>query len=378
MGKKIGIFGTDGAVKSSYLLNTSNFLNSVGANTGNLFFQYAVFNEIADEKHIVGRDLPWVADVVRDSCRVLVIPSANFLRENFDLTGYVDFLEKCDLPLLFLGLGAQADNFDKKKFDFHPSILKLINLIKDRSTCVGVRGAYSAEILDGFGVGNINVIGCPTNFVNKDTSLYEKLQSKWDLDSSVITTTGDEPWPKAKNKRDAEQKLFAMAYENRGLYVQQSVEPLVKVVRFLNPYCSSLEDISISVEKLRLALAPSLSNNDFHKFMVSSVRLYISIDQWMEDMSRFDLSIGLRLHGNMVPFQSGCPSIWIYHDSRTRELIDTMSLPSLSLEDFLQCSNVKEMKSRANPDFVKYKNTRDILYERYKSLFVKNNISICC
>jgi hypothetical protein len=374
--KKIGILGTDGSVKKAYMMDTPAFLNSVGANTGNLFFQYAVYNEISEESYVVGKQLPWDPKIVNEKCRILVIPSANFLRENFDLTGYVNFLDKCDLPLLFLGLGAQADNFEKKSFEFHPSILKLIDLIKHKSSCVGVRGVYSAEILSSFGVDNISIIGCPTNFINKDEHLSEKLEAKWKKESFAITTTGDEPWPKSPLKKKAEQKLFEMAFENRGLYVQQSVEPLVKAIRSSNLYANPMDDISLSVENLRLALAPQIEVKPFRNFLISSVRLYINIDQWMEDVSRFDLSIGLRLHGNMVSFQSGCPSIWIYHDARTKELIDTMSLPHLSLDAFLQCNNVDEMKEKVNPDFNKYKLTRTCLLDNYKRLFEKNNIKI--
>ena len=374
MSNKIGLLGTDGSIRSSYSMNSLNFLNSVGANTGNLFFQYAVFNEIAEEVCIVGKDIPWDHNLVRENCRILVIPSANFIRENFDLTGYVNFPEKCNLPLLFLGIGVQANDFNKKDFNLHPSILKLIDLIKSKSICVGVRGAYSAEILSGYGVTNISIIGCPSNFVNKDPLLAEKLESKWKSESIAITTTGDEPWPILKNKKDAEQKLFSIAFNSRGLYVQQSVEPLVKAVRANNIYCDSDANSLIGIEKLRLALAPSIDINSFRNFLVSSVRLYISVDQWMEDMSRFDLSLGLRLHGNMVPFQAGCPSIWMHHDARTRELIETMSLPSLSIEKFLKCKDIFEIKAEVNADFSKYYTKRNYLYEEYKRLFNKNHI----
>ena len=37
------------------------------------------------------------------------------------------------LPLLFFGLGAQARDYEQTEFDFHPSIQRLVDLIRERS-----------------------------------------------------------------------------------------------------------------------------------------------------------------------------------------------------------------------------------------------------
>lgn len=122
-----------------------------------------------------------------------------------------------------------------------------------------------------------------------------------------------------------------------------------------------------------------MDESQFRKFLTSSVRLYISVDQWLEEMSKFDLSIGLRLHGNMVPFQSGCPAIWITHDSRTSELVETMALPNLSLEKFLELKSLEDMKECCNFNFNDYYLKRKALSIQYKSVLdyydIKNDIN---
>lgn len=373
--KKIGIIGTSGTIAKPSQLTTKDFLSKVGANTGNLLFQYAVYEAIAEDKLIIGQDISWDISKIQESCRIIVIPSANFIRENFDLSAYVDFLEKCKLPLLFLGIGVQADNFQKKNFDLHPSIVKLIDLFKDRSIGVGVRGEYTAEVLNMFGFKNSIVIGCPSNFINPDENLPEKLWAKWNSNAITLATTGDEPWPKNPDKKNAERLLFKWAVESNGIYVQQSVEPFVRAIRMGNPYSENCDSLD-GLDKLRIALAPSMNEIDFKRFITSSVRLYSDVSQWMEDLSRFDLSIGLRLHGNMVPFQAGCPSVWVYHDARTKELIETMSLPHVSLPDFLKLDQFNSLKEICEFDYLNYKKTRKILYERYKSLYLAANIAV--
>jgi hypothetical protein len=372
--KKIGILGSQGTVFESNKLNTTDFLSRVGANTGNLVFQYAVYKAIKEDKISVGTDIPWDTNIVRENCRLLVVPSANFIRENFDISGYVNFLEKCKLPLLFLGIGAQADNYLKKDFNLHPSVLKLIELFKNSSTGVGVRGEYTGEILNNFGYKDSVIIGCPSNFLNNDAGLPDKIQKKWKSETITIATTGDEPWPKNNDKQIAERILFQWAFDSKGIYVQQSVDPLVRAIRGANPY-DEVNNRDSLILNLHKALAPSIDIKDFTRFITSSVRLYSDIGQWMEDLSRFDLSIGLRLHGNMVPFQSGCPSIWIYHDSRTKELIDTMALPSISLDNFIELKDYNLVKSYCEFNPEKYRNKKLILRENYSKLYQLSNIN---
>jgi hypothetical protein len=370
--KKIGFLGSTGTIRGASFLSTNELLSKIGQNTGNLFFQYAVYGLITDEKLIIGEDIPWDPKIVREQCRILVVPSANFLRENFDITGYVNFLESCQLPILFLGLGAQAINFEVKNFDFHPSIIKLINIIKNQGIGVGVRGEFSAKILHDFGVDNVSIIGCPTNFVNTDSNLSDKLKLKWDKESQTIITTGDEPWPKNPLKQLAERRLIEIASKMSGIYVQQSVEPFVRILRRANPYQGS--EIESSLENsLRLAIAPNVNEIEFRRFLATSVRLYISIDQWLEECSKFDFAIGLRLHGNMVAFQSGCPAIWIYHDARTQELVNTMCLPSISVEKFLEFKNIEDLKINLNYDFDRYKVKRKELKSNF-DLLLSNNL----
>lgn len=176
--KKVGIVGTYGRIDGCAFLNTDKLLSKVGQNTGNLLFQYAVTNAIKEEKVIIGTDVPWDVELVKETCRVIVIPSANFIREGFDFSGFVDFLDNTGLPLVFLGLGAQAKDYQQTEFDFHPSIEKLIHLVKERCVTAGLRGSFTKNLLERFGVTNTEIIGCPTNFINQNEKFIENLEKK--------------------------------------------------------------------------------------------------------------------------------------------------------------------------------------------------------
>jgi hypothetical protein len=138
---------------------------------------------------VVGTDIPWDIKAVRETCRVIVVPRANFIRENFDFS---DFLDKTDLPLVFLGLGAQAKDYHQKEFDFHPSILKLMDLVKNKCITAGLRGEFTQNLLKQFGVTNTEITGCPTNFINKSPDFVEQLEKKWKKSAFFFLATGDE------------------------------------------------------------------------------------------------------------------------------------------------------------------------------------------
>ncbi len=371
--KKVGIVGTRGLIPGSAFLETDDLLNRVGANTGNLLFQYAV-NKLVDETSIViGQDIGWDVQTVREQCRVIVIPSANFIRENFDFSGFVNFLERTELPLVFLGLGAQAKDYSQTEFDFHPSILKLIDLLKERSELVSLRGEFTKGLLESYGVSTGIVTGCPTNFINNDINFIDKLEAKWNKDVFSFVATGDEPWPKSPQKVEAERKMVEWVAKGNGIFLQQSVAPFIKYARQSNPYQS--EEVPEHHESsLRKSLAPWMTDEEFRAFVAVKMRLYYCVDQWMEDSSRFDFSIGLRLHGNMAAWQACTPAVWVYHDSRTQELSETMALPSMGVESFLSCASIEDMKAKVDFDFESYSQRRAALWNSFSNIFSANGI----
>jgi hypothetical protein len=371
--KKVGIVGTYGRVDGCSFLSTNELLNKVGQNTGNLLFQYAVANSISEDKVLIGQDIPWDVKLVKETCRVIVIPSANFVRENFDFSGFVDFLDKTELPLVFLGLGAQAKDYEQTEFDFHPSIIKLLQLVKERCKIAGLRGEFTQRLLAKFDVTNTEIIGCPTNFINKDPDFIAKLENKWNKPVFSFIATGDEPWPKDPLKRDAERQMIDWVNRGYGLFLQQSVEPFIKYARQNNPY-QNAEVPDHHESSLRKTLAPNMTDEEFRGFIATKLRLYYSIDQWMEDSARMDFSIGLRLHGNMAAWQAGTPAIWVYHDSRTRELAETMVLPHMSHVEFLQTSSIEEMKRSTNFSFDDYFEKRQTLRNSLIKILEVNDI----
>jgi hypothetical protein len=106
MNKPIAVIGTPGRIGASYRRDTAAAFAETGHNTGNLAFQHAVWSLIEDEKRVFSFDFR--PEVVKEQARLICIPAANFLYNGFDLGGLADRLAATGLPLMVLGLGAQA------------------------------------------------------------------------------------------------------------------------------------------------------------------------------------------------------------------------------------------------------------------------------
>lgn len=363
----IAICGKSG-VQQSYRHNNEKFISSIGSNTGNLVFQYAIWNLLSEDKVYIG-DMS--IDNINNKCSHFIVPSANFIRENSDMSSFVNYLKQVKIPLVFLGLGAQGLDYASKPLSLHKSIQDLLALIKDRGEVVGVRGYYSQEILEFYGITNSIVIGCPSNFINNDVNLYNILQHKWNKQAQNIAIVPNEPWPKQELNKLTEIKLFELSYRYPGLYIQQSVEPIIQLIRSNNSYSNlnnAQDDLRPKTLGLHGALAPTMTLDMFTTNFYNKARLYISVDQWMEDISKMDFCCGTRIHGNIVAYQAGCPSVVIHHDARTQELAEIMEYPRISMESFVKCDNIEDIKNMAIVDFDKHEYQKNILKHNFIEL----------
>lgn len=188
-------------------------------------------------------------------------------------------------------------------------------------------------------------------------------------------THADEPWPQKTIKQETERRLVDWTRAGRAIMVQQSVPRVMEYLRQNNPFAT--EEAGGEFEtSLAKAMMPGADIETFRDFVAVKLRTYYSVDQWIEDSSKFDFSIGLRLHGNMAAWQSGTPALWITHDSRTQELSDTMGLPSIGIEDFLQnCETIGDAWERVEFDPEAYRQRRALLKSRLDSVLQAASIA---
>jgi hypothetical protein len=119
---------------------------ATGGNTGNLAFQYAVASHLKGPVPIISLDAP--ASQVRAAGDIIVLPLANQLGKHTDLTDLAVKLEEINLPIIGVGLGAQADSRDvdiKLGSGTERWLRAIVRLRPSENPNIGVRGPYTLQ-----------------------------------------------------------------------------------------------------------------------------------------------------------------------------------------------------------------------------------------
>ena len=322
---KIGFIGSPfGDVYESYRHDSDYLIKNAGDNTGNVAF-WLGFTKILGSNviKINWHDNP---EKVKDTVDVVVIAAANFLMENYDLKILKDLIEGIDKPVIISGLGAQSESEDyiPKLSEGTVGFLKAVSKRTDK---IGLRGEFSKKVCDFYGVTNTEVIGCPAILINNDKNLSKKILNKW---KNPITHLSSASASIKGNLKAAEARLFNEVDKRDGRYVIQRPLSLIKAMRH-----EELKETDIAyLDKFREFINPDMSSEYFINFLVKKGQYFSSAYSWLESLKTCTHAVGTRIHGSLLPIMSQVPSICITHDTRTRELVNSLCIPSMSCAEF--------------------------------------------
>ena len=172
------------------------FLWAVGHNTGNLAFAYAV------SRHIIGdvQFLPWHtnAKILKQQADIIVMLCANQLGSHTDLGGLADNLKAAELPVVAIGLGAQAKNTDKD-ISLSEGTMRWVEITSSLAISSNpnlyVRGTYTQAQLEKLGFSCSVAGGCPSHFINESENLGAKIAQNWaQMPKRVCVAAGHHGW----------------------------------------------------------------------------------------------------------------------------------------------------------------------------------------
>lgn len=335
--------GTSGHVHRPQRFTPETLLSVLGANSGNLMFQYAASRIIdAPQVHIGLADRPYTDRNAIGTAQALVFPAANHLRTRTDWSGLNAFLEGANVPLVVLGLGAQAaTGTDPSQtiaaLKSEPSVRRMVDIFRDRAAFISVRGRFTQEVCAGLGLQDVAVLGCPSALLNPDPALGRSLATRFQAARQIshpqFAMTAAAPFEIAqdRSRRTLERHLFGWAMAHDGLYVQQSGGPTAMCAASGQWHrVSETDRASIAWVLDPQATAEAASTPQaVWAHLRRSGRFFTSATAWIAAMAPLDLVLGSRAHGTMAALAAGTPGVLIAHDSRTSELAQTMHLPQL-------------------------------------------------
>ncbi|WP_276912463.1 polysaccharide pyruvyl transferase family protein [Hyphomonas atlantica] len=204
-------------------LNTDGLERLISANAGNLMFRYGVTSHIKDEYVPITFNRAKV-DELKDKIDIIVYPTANQLNPKLkNLQNHAKFIRELGKPIIMVGLGAQSDTKIDLEKHLSKETIDYFKTVSDHTHSIGVRGAYTAEILERISVKNTTIIGCPSNFINTSNKLGEKLERRLThLQEGKRRLQRFALFPQHGNSylddyhRPSEQRLFDWARRYRG------------------------------------------------------------------------------------------------------------------------------------------------------------------
>ena len=118
-----------------------------------------------------------------------------------------------------------------------------------------------------------------------------------------------------------------------------------------------------------------LSYKQMEFLVLNSFEVFFNTDAWIEYVKKFSLALGTRMHGNMIAFQSSVPAVFLTHDVRLSELVDTMKLPCIDIKKFTGIKKLENLSDIIHFSIEEYIKTRSDLLNNYLTIFKKCNIS---
>lgn len=314
-------------------------------------------------------DEPVTDDVVRqvrESCDFVLLRGSNYIHEEMDWGHFGAWLDALDLPVLCIGVGAQAET--ERPIVLPPEGRRLWQQIAERAT-IGVRGAFSAETLHRNGIHNLEIVGCPSIFRARDRgmtlrhpeggpkrvtfSLRREVGSTYAVDIEAFTAT--------------QKRIIAKLDLAADLYLSCHGEPEEKAFFFKSP------------RNMERALAKLVAENWFDEITGARLkqlyesRLYYVGAPGDYDVyaPQFDAALGYRVHAVLPAVAMGVPGVLFSYDTRSRELAETFDLPIYSPGEFER----QTLAQALDPSrFTRFQSLFPERYDRMKAFIERNGV----
>jgi hypothetical protein len=320
--------------RSAYLkfADPKSFFERANFNNGDLLVYDAIlkalsYDAIQDIQFIkMGDQTLWP----KEAPTATIIRGSNYLIEDLDLSHTVPLLKKLQGPIVPIGIGAQASTYRKLKFS--SGTVEAWRIIASKCTSIGVRGAYSAEVLNDIGIKNVRVIGCPSFYRSLRPSLSIR---KIDPTNARVGLTLNRYLSKEyatnaiKTNRLQQALLEAVARRpNSRLYSQGEREESLAV---FSPPDQRSKHVDTILNRFGLK-----DNAACQSLFMERMFAFLDVDEWTKDAAeQIDVMVGFRLHGNVIALHQGIPAVFFTYDSRIRELAALFAAPAIEVEDYL-------------------------------------------
>ncbi|WP_426957410.1 polysaccharide pyruvyl transferase family protein [Muricoccus radiodurans] len=254
----------------------------------------------------------------------IFLRGSNYINPNGNWDATNALLEKIHVPVHAFGVGVQTpENAERHMND---STERLFQIIAERSKSLAIRGELSAEALEKVGIKSHRIIGCPTVFRHRKRrislprteakdirrlgfTLRRKTYGSATLQRYLIRTLDE--------RFDMDLLCAGELEEKAYYYARKGVLPDNEAAR-AGAVASLVEDRWLATPGDRLL--------DVYD---RTLRVFESVAGFEGAVRSLDAVTGFRLHGNLIALANGVPALYVVYDTRTREFVKTLGIPSV-------------------------------------------------
>ncbi len=267
-----------------------------------------------------------------------------------DVSYYTNIVEKLDMKTIAMSLGVQ-DSLSNSAgyFKLHPSMKRLLEIVSSSSKWLGVRGHYTASILQQNGFSNVIPIGCP--------SMYWRL-----IDDLQI------------NKKENFEKPVIVYHRALAENAYKLLEKIPFVGQDYEDHVIFNDDLHEDVN-LKRGIYDKYHEMNHSEKIIEAIKnkgvFFKDFKKWFEFIGQHDFIFGTRLHGCIAGLIQKKPVVMIPRDLRVNEIAEFFNIPTIKLTE-LSYLNVDDIYNRA--DFSKFNSTYKIRFNNYLKFIEENDL----
>jgi hypothetical protein len=255
-----------------------------------------------------------------------LVRASNFIHSDMEWHQALELFDAVQLPIFAIGVGAQASSFGRYQLDDRN--LRFWKTVADRSTLIGVRGTFTAEVLAANGIKNVEVVGCPSIFRARNRGLKIRPGAVERVAFSIRREAGA-GYATSVERYRADQREMLLRFARRfALRVTTHGEVEEKAFVYRN------------AERMQQARQLFLQQRWWTEDTVAEMeRLYgdlfffLKVSEYDDFIRTRDLAVGYRVHGVLPALANGVPGILVTYDARCAELADTHAIPAIAASE---------------------------------------------
>ncbi|MFH1557568.1 MAG: polysaccharide pyruvyl transferase family protein, partial [Pseudomonadota bacterium] len=297
----------------------------------------------------------------------IFLRGSNYINTNGKWDAITALLERTKVPVMAFGIGVQTP--DNSEDYVNESTKRFLQLVADRSRSIAIRGTLSQKALKSIGIGKVRIIGCPTAFRHRKPTiavgrvssgeiadlgftLRRKTHGSTTIQRYMLRTLAEQYRTRIFCAGELEEKqiFYAQrgALENSPLALAGAIDTLIAEDWFHGP-----ADPLIDLYK-------------------SSLAVFEAVEDFETGLRQMDAVTGFRLHGNLLALANSVPALYVTYDTRTREFVQTLGIPSI---DVRQMDRFSFRKAWDNADFSTFERAYAARFQDLKAFLEENNMA---